>query len=142
VTLPTNGRPPAQRELARIAASRGDSALELCKFLAATGYGGLSRLSVGNAVRRAVVMVDVTRVAAFRAPVVGIFASLMPRMVDPPASARKATGAPLRVADASGSSRGRPAHNPAPEPVAVSTFGGGLRSPKGRREARAATRGL
>src|SRR6266487_1105400 len=48
------------------------SALGLCKFQAATSYGWLSRLSSRNAVRRAVVMVHVARVAAFRAPVLWI----------------------------------------------------------------------
>ena len=45
--------------------ARGGSALGFCKFQAVTGYGGLPGLSNGNAVRRAVVMVDVARVAAF-----------------------------------------------------------------------------
>jgi hypothetical protein len=40
-----------------------------CKLQATTPYGGLSRLSVGNTVRRGELVVDFARVAAFRAPV-------------------------------------------------------------------------
>jgi len=43
---------------------RHGSALGFGKVQTVTGYGGLSGLGDGNAVRRAVVMVDVARVAA------------------------------------------------------------------------------
>jgi hypothetical protein len=50
----------------------GARALGLCKFQAATGYGGLSGLCEAKAGRRRVLVMGAARVAAFRALVLGI----------------------------------------------------------------------
>jgi hypothetical protein len=71
-----------------------------CELQAVTGYRGLSRLSDGNAVRRAVVMVDPARVAALNAFVFWTLRLAHTAIVGLLACARKPTLAGYCVTDA------------------------------------------